>query len=268
MSTTVSQLAPMSRSRAEKLGKLWARAEARPVEVAEIRAHLQAHITPMDNVRQKIARIGLTSTARLKTETTLKQKLDRSTALGNMQDIAGVRVVRPMTLDEQDAVVQGIRRLWPDAKVEDRRLNPSCGYRAVHLVVKEQGFKVEVQVRTQLQHDWAQAMERLADGWGRQIRYGGEPNDPDTKVGKRTRRGVVEDMIQMGFNMEAYEQAENQAIREGRDVEGELREMAKNFFEVLDSAHSGLRQIHMDLSTLVVASPGNGVSGQTSGITT
>jgi hypothetical protein len=37
------------------------------------------------------------------------------------------------------------------------------------------GFIVEIQVRTTLQDLWAQAVERLADEVGREIRYGGVP---------------------------------------------------------------------------------------------
>lgn len=54
------------------------------------------------------------------------------------------------------------------------------GYRAVHVIAKVDNIPVEVQFRTELQDLWAQVFERLADGWGRQIRYGGEP-DPDVR---------------------------------------------------------------------------------------
>jgi hypothetical protein len=45
--------------------------------------------------------------------------------------------------------------------------------------VFESGLPVEVQIRTELQDLWAQVFERLADRWGRSIRYGGEPDEPD-----------------------------------------------------------------------------------------
>jgi ppGpp synthetase/RelA/SpoT-type nucleotidyltranferase len=46
---------------------------------------------------------------------------------------------------------------------------------------------VEVQIRTRLQDLWAQLVERLGDAWGRQIRYGGEPDDAQRFVGGITR---------------------------------------------------------------------------------
>ena len=38
------------------------------------------------------------------------------------------------------------------------------------------GVSIEIQIRTLLQHLWADLMERLADRLGRQIRYGEPPN--------------------------------------------------------------------------------------------
>jgi hypothetical protein len=45
----------------------------------------------------------------------------------------------------------------------------------------------EIQVRTSQQHLWAEIVERLADRWGRQIRYGGQPDDPQREIGDSTR---------------------------------------------------------------------------------
>jgi hypothetical protein len=72
----------------------------------------------------------------------------------------------------------------------DRRAETSHGYRAVHVIISLEGVSIEVQVRTLLQHCWADLMERLADRFGRQIRYGGSPvptpgmtqNDADNVV--------------------------------------------------------------------------------------
>jgi ppGpp synthetase/RelA/SpoT-type nucleotidyltranferase len=65
----------------------------------------------------------------------------------------------------------------PDAVVHDRRIKPSHGYRAVHLVVDSGGFLVEIQVRTPLQHGWASAVEKLADTIDPDIKYGGGPDE-------------------------------------------------------------------------------------------
>jgi ppGpp synthetase/RelA/SpoT-type nucleotidyltranferase len=80
-----------------------------------------------------------------------------------------------MTLREQNAVVEKIKALFTSAKVIDRRVAPSHGYRAVHVVAAVDDCPVEIQVRTRLQDLWAQIFEKLADRVGREIRYGSRP---------------------------------------------------------------------------------------------
>lgn len=118
-------------------------------------------------------------TSRPKTLDTLRQKLrrDPSTPLPNVQDVAGVRFEAEMTLDEQDAVVTAIAGLFdhavPDC-VRDLRASPHSGYRAVHIWLRLEA-RVEVQVRTHLQGDWANMYEVAADLFGRDIRYDSLP---------------------------------------------------------------------------------------------
>lgn len=94
-----------------------------------------------------------------------------------MQDIAGCRVV-VATRVEQRAHIDALMVRLADHKLIDRLAKPSHGYRALHLVVKLQGRWVEVQVRTELQHLWAQLCELLADRLGAEIKYGGGDNEP------------------------------------------------------------------------------------------
>ncbi|HME70270.1 MAG TPA: RelA/SpoT domain-containing protein [Myxococcota bacterium] len=139
------------------------------------------------------SQLGLQVTSRLKTVGTIVDKLKRErTRLSRMQDIAGVRIVTDMTLTEQDAQVASIQGRFPGSEVIDRRERPSYGYRAVHVIVTVDGCPVEIQVRTQKQDRWAQILEKIADDWGRQIRYGGEPTDPEALVGQRSRREALE----------------------------------------------------------------------------
>ena len=137
---------------------------------------------------------GARPTSRLKTVQTLVGKLQRQATmnLSQVQDVAGVRIVQEMTLADQDAIVERIAVGFDGAKIFDRREKSSFGYRAVHIVPKIEGRLVEIQVRTHLQDRWAQIVERLADHWGRQIRYGEEPDKPLTRVGPLSRRAVVD----------------------------------------------------------------------------
>jgi ppGpp synthetase/RelA/SpoT-type nucleotidyltranferase len=93
----------------------------------------------------------------------------------------------------------------------DRRDNPSYGYRAVHIIVFEDGVPVEIQVRTKLQDSWAQITEKLGDAWGRGLRYGLGPDDPDAPLDESapvTRRDIMEivaDLADAISNLEAAE---------------------------------------------------------------
>lgn len=93
-----------------------------------------------------------------------------STRLTQIQDIAGLRVI-VKDYAEQDALRDKVKALYPDCKIYDRRKKPSFGYRAVHLVIKVDNRLVELQVRTEFQHLWAQEFERCADNYGQDIKY-------------------------------------------------------------------------------------------------
>lgn len=65
---------------------------------------------------------------------------------------------------------------FDEHKLVDRIIRPSHGYRAIHVVVRTEGRWVEIQVRTMLQHYWAQLCELLADRVGLAFKYGqGQP---------------------------------------------------------------------------------------------
>lgn len=115
--------------------------------------------------------------SRPKTEDTLRQKLnrERNFPLQAIQDLAGVRIEGDMTLTQQDAVAATIARMFdpdPHGMITDLRATPHSGYRAVHVRLRLPDGRVEVQVRTRLQGKWANAYERVADYYGREIRYG------------------------------------------------------------------------------------------------
>lgn len=114
-------------------------------------------------------------TQRTKTIETLVAKIRGGSALSRIQDVVGARVVGEFLLSSQDRVVRNMVRMWGNARVEDRRARPNHGYRAVHVIITVDGFPIEIQVRTDWQHVWANATEILADRYGRAIRYGGDP---------------------------------------------------------------------------------------------
>jgi putative GTP pyrophosphokinase len=129
-----------------------------------------------DEVFAELSRMGLNPGGRpQKTTLSIIAKLNRErTRLSRMQDIAGCRVVVDNMID-QDRVIDDLKTRWPDALVYDRRIKPSHGYRAVHVVVTIKDRLVEIQVRTSFQHRWASAAEKLSDIFDPDIKYGGGP---------------------------------------------------------------------------------------------
>jgi putative GTP pyrophosphokinase len=107
-----------------------------------------------------------------KSTSAIVDKLRRgSMRLSQMQDIAGCRLVVTDTLGQNEAVNRLVG-MFP-AAVVDRREKPSHGYRAVHVVVRLTRRPIEIQVRTVLQHLWAEFSEKAADAFGIEVKYGG-----------------------------------------------------------------------------------------------
>ncbi|WP_315913566.1 hypothetical protein [Arthrobacter sp. lap29] len=187
--------APWSNEKLKKLGKCILKGEDAPAAVPryddvmvfynDVAAETQRLIDGLD-WESLLGGRRYEVTSRPKTIDTLRQKLQRDPAVGlqNIQDVAGVRFEAEMTLDEQDAVVNAIAGLFdhdPTTCVRDLRLEPHSGYRAVHIWLRLP-TRVEVQVRTHLQSAWANMYESAADVYGRDIRYGELPHDPESRV--------------------------------------------------------------------------------------
>jgi len=107
-----------------------------------------------------------------KTSESIIAKMQREkTRLSRMQDIAGCRIIVNDTMAQYQAV-DAIERALAIVKKDDRRLRPRHGYQAVHLIVRWHEKLVEIQIRTELQHLWAEVSEKLADKWGSTVKYG------------------------------------------------------------------------------------------------
>lgn len=108
-----------------------------------------------------------------KSTTSISYKLRReSIRLTQIQDIAGCRLI-VADIAEQESVVESLKSLFEHTAIIDRREKPSHGYRAVHVVVKHRGKLIEIQVRTALQHLWAELSEKFSDIENPAIKYGG-----------------------------------------------------------------------------------------------
>jgi ppGpp synthetase/RelA/SpoT-type nucleotidyltranferase len=179
---------PMSKGELNRLGdRLIAGERASDVDLADLAVALAAYQEVLDRVRAHLRDLGFAPSSLVKTITTMTDKLRRThrMELSRMQDLAGARfVVSDMVVQDKarDKITDFYAAKGCPYRVVDRREDPRFGYRAVHIVVRVDDMPVEIQIRTELQDTWAQIVERLADRWGRGIRYGEDPENPEDLV--------------------------------------------------------------------------------------
>lgn len=196
-----------SRSAVGRASKLVGRGNGTVLELEEARAVLSnfrsAHAFPLNavtvTVRQKALNVNPNAIVaqRLKRLPTILDKLKRipTMSVTTMQDLGGCRVVFA-TVDEVDQLVTELldapRARNRVVRVYDYlRQDPAndhsgpkfSGYRGMHLAYeyraskKEyEGLRIELQVRTQLQHAWATAVETMDLFSGSELKYSkGDP---------------------------------------------------------------------------------------------
>lgn len=177
---------PCSKGRLERAGK-----GLRDGTLTEEQRHdlddlLLVYMAAAEWVQDRLTAEGLSvSLPRIKQDSSLRSKLQRiHVPFYNLEDVAGLRIVVDGGLHEQDAVLERVRSCFRVQVVRerDRRSEPRYGYRAYHIILRVGDVLVEVQVRTKLQHAWAEASETLAELGGRDMRYGSPPTHPVPKV--------------------------------------------------------------------------------------
>lgn len=186
-----------------------------------------------DRVVENIQRlIGVPVSGRpAKSTTSIIEKLNReSIRLSQMQDIAGCRAIVGDVL-EQDRAVSAITAAFAGVSVLDRRLKPSHGYRAVHLIIREGDKPIEVQVRTSLQHMWAEMSEKCADIIHPSVKYGGGPEAV---------RRVLANTAEQVRRIEELEAALGLTDAADGEIAREIRSIRNDFAVILQSAIKGL----------------------------
>jgi ppGpp synthetase/RelA/SpoT-type nucleotidyltranferase len=203
----VSDDAQLGRSTIDRLGRRLRSGDTiSDDDVALLEAFRERHQRVLFEVDRRLRdELGLEATTRVKTVNTLIEKLQREShlALSSVQDIAGARVVVPNGIGQFE-VATSIESAF-GGRISERRAATSAGYSALHVLARIEGCHVEIQVRTELQDAWANLFEGLADRWGRQIRYGGDPDDPgrilEGDVGQ-TRAALIADLQKAGEAIE------------------------------------------------------------------
>lgn len=196
---------------------------------------------------------GLEATGRpAKSTTSIIDKLKReSIRLTQIQDIAGCRVVVD-DFETQESIVHRLSQAFANVTVVDRRSRPSHGYRAGHVVVKHNGLQVEIQVRTRLQHLWAEVSEKMSDVADPDLKYGrGDPIllEPlqalsDAIAGLEDREAkIVQESL--GLSKEGSVERLRRLEKRRRKVEkarGQTAQGIETLLEQLRSARFGLKE--------------------------
>lgn len=103
--------------------------------------------------------------SRVKTEASLAGKLElkghKYNSLGDITDILGLRIIT-FYIDDVDKVASAVERLYEidwENSVDKRKIHEtdSFGYLSLHYICRRKGFpfRFEIQMRTLLQHAWA-----------------------------------------------------------------------------------------------------------------
>ena len=137
------------------------------------------HMLPLRNIRAIVDScldalgIKCTVVQRLKRMISIIEKITRypTMSLSKMQDVGGIRIIVPEVADVKkvhDALIKKSKRIivLPPKNYIDKP--KTDGYRSLHQVCKYQNeqdednnMRIEIQIRTMLQHDWATSVETL-----------------------------------------------------------------------------------------------------------
>lgn len=190
---------PYSKGRIDRAGRALRRdqaGEGAPLSVSERRAEMAVvedfrvlHRTPLltarMGLRSCIDREGLEAvelTQRLKRMPTILDKLRRlpTMKLSVMQDIGGCRAVFSTQAEIEHVLRRftrnSLKRNKAEDTVRDYVTNPrSSGYRGVHVWTRYHDRRIEVQLRTELQHEWAKLVEDLVVLTGTDYKSGDGP---------------------------------------------------------------------------------------------
>jgi putative GTP pyrophosphokinase len=204
------------------------------------RSFSNAYETVVDGIRKQL---GLNPTGRpAKSTTSIIEKLNReSIRLTQIQDIAGCRLV-VQNIFAQDKITNKISTHFNNVKIVDRRDKPSYGYRAVHLIVKHCDKVIEIQIRTQWQHLWAELSEKFSDVVDPMIKYGG--GDENIRNGIMQISQSMEDFESaeknLGENYDCSDQLSeevNKAVLDLADLKQKLTYLLENMIAILTILH-------------------------------
>lgn len=224
----------LSKSQANKIGEALRHGEMSADLVQRLSAYREQLVRNAQTAAEAIRALTLYPVTPREGKSTgsIVAKLQRQPiALSRIQDIVGCRVVVDSVV-EQESLVLRMRARFRDANLIDRRLKPTHGYRAVHIVIPWEGASYEVQIRTRLQHAWAQSVERLSDRKFPGLKYGLGPGHILERV------KLVSDVIAIFEEMilEAFENRSDPHAVEDTGRANDMYEKVPLLFDAVASA--------------------------------
>lgn len=140
----------------------------------------QAHLQPLTSTTialQNWFRTDNTSyiiVQRLKRKPQILRKLKRlNTRLTQLQDIGGLRVIVDQNSDVDKLIEYITNKLKQQTSIVIKRIvdyrkkgRDDSGYRAAHIIMERDGVFLELQIRSRIQHYWAELIERTSVIYG------------------------------------------------------------------------------------------------------
>lgn len=184
-----------SKSSVRKAGskvREWSRGELSADELQPwidvIEAHRQRFALPMTGVNMglrsmlKSQKLDGRVTQRLKRFPTIIKKLsdyESKLDLSRMRDIGGCRVV-VASIDEVRKAQSWVERKWELAQpaIDYIETPRRSGYRALHVIVQRDGVPIEVQIRSERMHQWADTVEAFSNVFQINLKHDAEPGRP------------------------------------------------------------------------------------------
>lgn len=248
---------PLSKTQIDRLGNRLKKGSHSESDLLLLDEYRRSFGDAYEVVARTIIQRGAFPSGRLpKSTRSIVEKLRReSIRLSQIQDIAGCRVV-VTNIAEQEQFVASLRSDFPGASVIDRRDKPSFGYRAVHVIVEVSGKPIEIQVRTALQHKWAELSEKSSDVIDPTIKYGGGPKEWRRLLTESSEMVTSFEMIEREYfrrvaltksALAAHEESENAA----KEIEHYLPDhIAKEMRGRVEDSRRKMAQFEHDLEEL------------------
>lgn len=175
-----------SKSKVDKAGQALAKGNARTdEELIELESvfndYRKSHLQPLTELTLELQR-WLTEygakyyiAQRLKRKPQIIRKLNRlHVRLSQLQDIGGCRIIVADNRDVDRLTKFLTEKLSVTAKLKAtdyrEKGRDDTGYRALHLIFTRDGVFLELQVRSQVQHYWAESIERTSVVYGHHLK--------------------------------------------------------------------------------------------------